>query len=213
MIKLTNAALSCIAFLLLSGCQTASSSDGRVENGRYHDPHGLFSIQIPPVLRGSPTVRDQMTPAGGTVTFMDEHGRLVRVDRWTGSGPEWKAIIHSTDWKMPLDRARLFLDAVMRPVFPRVALVHQEYTAWGGKHANYYVYEIEDGSNVVDVQTRKRLDALRASISFIRGSSVFTVSMQHTFGIDGLNDEDRTVIAGRLKGTLEKIANTMRFAE
>ena len=199
--------------LLLAGCAGLSPFNGRIEDGRYYDPEDRFSIQVPRLAFGVAT-RGQLYAAGGSIGFSDDSGALIRVDLVTGIDQETRALINDPDWKIPLDSRRDSFAALFQQLFPSVSLVHQEYTSWNAKHADYFVFEIEKGSTLVNVRTKERLDALRASLSFVHGDSLYVISIQHTLHRStSQDDENRAAVIESLRDSLEEVANTIQFLQ
>jgi len=191
--------------------------NARIDKGVLHDPHGRFSIKVPQLVQPGAVIRGRLDKQGGTVQFSDDFGKLIRIDVSTAIDPTSLAMLRTPDWRDALSLNRSFMHELNRAAVPQAKLIHQEYLDLNGTNLDFYVLTMPEGSTLADAKTRKRHDALRASVSLIQGDSFFTITTQHILpeGTDILGmwrqDENQTEIIARMKKTLLETLETVTF--
>ena len=204
---------SCMRFDPLRGMigsyRNYTEINGKIKDGRYYEPYGRFSVKVPQLLEPGAVTQGRFEKAGGTIEFTDDFGTLMRIDLVTALNADEKDFINNPDWKVPLQNNRDFLQRLYNQVSPST-LVHQEYVIWKNQNADFFVFEMKEGGTLAEAYTKKRGDALRASLSFIHNESCFTISTQHILGM-WRKDEDRTKIIKDMYKSLVETADTIEF--
>jgi hypothetical protein len=188
--------------------------DGKIENGVYHDPYGRFTIKVPDLVEPGARINGRSDPHAATLQFLDDLGTLIRVDVFTAVDPDEKEMMKSPDVRTLLEVNRMSIGQLYRQVCPQAELVHQEYIADGGTVLDYYAFKMPGGATLAEVPSGKRHDALRVSVSFAEGDSLFTVTSQYVLGMWGPQDgkaEDLAKICAKMKPELLAIRQTMSF--
>lgn len=184
--------------------------NGKIENGIYYDPIRRFQMEVPYLVQPGATIRGQLDQSGGSIQFSDDMGKLIRVDVVTANSPDALSILNNPDWNSVLSLNREYMLGLYQSVSPQTTLIHQEFIKQQGRGLDYYVCKLPQGSTLADVQTKKRHDALRASISFREGNSIFVVTKQHILGLWRKN-EDEDELVKKMKDDLLKILPTISF--
>ncbi|MBN2684378.1 MAG: hypothetical protein JXR40_03795 [Pontiellaceae bacterium] len=186
--------------------------DGKIEDGIYYDPIGRFHMNVPTLVEPGAVISGQMNEMGGAVQFADDLGRLIRVDVISATTPNSLAMITNKDWQAVLGLNRESMLDLYQTVSPQASLICQEYIQVDERNVDYYVCKLPEGSTLADVETDKRYDALRASMAFREGTSVYVLTTQHVIGL-WRDNEDETELAERMKEELMEILPTMSFSE
>ena len=206
---------SILLLIFLSGCMQGSyrnytDINGTIENGRFHDPLGRFTIEVPYLVQPGAVIRGRFEEEGGTIEFSDDLGKLIRLDVSTATDPTSEAMLHNPDWKAVFSQNRAFMQGLYRTVSPKAKIIHQEYMLSDSKHIDFFVFSMPEGSTLADAKSRKRHDAIRASISLLENDSLFTLTTQQIPGIWRQNENENEMIS-RMKDTLLETLKTMSF--
>lgn len=186
---------------LLSGCasfdplastigsyKNYTEVNGKIEDGRFYDPLDRFSMAVPPyLLEPGRRISGNFNKEGGTVTFLDDVGRLIRLDM--SSLEEYK-------------KAKFTLPEIYESTVTNIENSYKNITettylyglTTDVKELNssiaFYSFELKNGSSVTT--NGKRSNAIRMSLLFVHGDYIYILTKQKVLNatIDGYNETD-----------------------
>lgn len=186
---------------LLSGCasfdplastigsyKNYTEVNGKIEDGRFYDPLDRFSMAVPPyLLEPGRRILGNFNKEGGTVTFLDDVGRLIRLDM--SSLEEYK-------------KAKFTLPEIYESTVTNIENSYKNITettylyglTTDVKELNssiaFYSFELKNGSSVTT--NGKRSNAIRMSLIFVHGDYIYVLTKQKVLNatIDGYNETD-----------------------
>lgn len=186
---------------LLSGCasfdplastigsyKNYTEVNGKIEDGRFYDPLDRFSMAVPPyLLEPGRRISGNFNKEGGTVTFLDDVGRLIRLDM--SSLEEYK-------------KAKFTLPEIYESTVTNIENSYKNITettylyglTTDVKELNssiaFYSFELKNGSSVTT--NGKRSNAIRMSLIFVHGDYIYVLTKQKVLNatIDGYNETD-----------------------
>lgn len=164
-----------IPLLFVSGCATTK---GRISGGNYHAPLSNFVMPLPKGV--GLRIQDNYDKDGGMVSFHDDFGnnqgvtylRLpanadsVHADP-TKRDAAYRGFVH--DYAMP---------SLFRPVSSQSKVVAEEFLGAGPERAYFAVVVIPEGSTLMDLKTKKRLDSFRGVLVFDEKGFMYMLSSE-----------------------------------
>ena len=134
---MANLAIQSLTLLILAAGSTGSDVpaesavsgmdiriNGKIVEGRYYEPLGRFSIEIPPLVKPGAVIRGGFDERGGTIGFTDDIGTFIRVDVMTALDAKGRSVMNDPDWRVPLDKNREYFGKLAPP---RVMNVLKQY--------------------------------------------------------------------------------------
>lgn len=190
---------------LLAGCinpgmsyRNFISTEGIIENGRYHAPNSAFTFAVPQLIQPGARIADNVdsTGKGGDVYFQDDMGT-------------WVNIVYI---RLPQDRidtkterdelSKKFLSGTESEV------LHQE-TLQSDKL--FAVLKFPEGSNLADMETGRNLDLIEGVLVFFQNEHIFRLSSQSSRAILSPEELSLTDHIDYLRPEILNLYSTLEF--
>lgn len=178
---------------------------GKIKKERYYSPNNVFSIGMPNLIKPGVVVTDTFKKdfgtgvddkEVGTVTFVDDFGKFLRVD--TFRIPNEIAKNNAND-NLLLSGIRRYMMDVYESDVPGSKMVHQEYINRDGKIFDYFAVMMKNGS-ILTINGSRR-DELRGTLVFIDGNYIYLISTQNSHVLENQKSDQKEAIS-KLKTNL-----------
>ena len=211
--ELTCRAVRAVVALLRrwAGCVT---THGRVANGNYVAPLNNFSMALPRPALGSLQIRDESDPEGGAVSFLDDVGNNQGVTY--ALLPDKAAEAH----RDPTKRDAIYrsfvhdyaLPSLFIPISSRSRIVREEFLDGDQGRSYFAVVVIPEASSLVDAQSGKRSDSVRALLVFDAKRFIYMIHADmvtafSTINVDSLTDKE----IGAARDRVQSLRASMRI--
>ena len=154
--------------------------NGKITDGRYVEPHGRFTVQVPPLLMPGAIIKGRFGAQGGSITFLDDLGSLTRIDMVALGRTAPESTGQDSEQRNVLDNNREYWGGVCRTATARTELIKQVYLSSETTESDFFVFKLPQGGTLAELTPRNKrpipADALRGFLSFIRGGCLFTIS-------------------------------------
>ena len=146
---------------------------GEINNEIYTFPNNIFQFKVPSLVKPGAKIKDYKDKDyRGGISFSDDIGTLIRVEFIN------KNVIKGNNNKEILEKSSTFLyNTMYKPTGMNVKLLHNDFI--GDKL--YAIFDFPNGSSIAN--NNKRLNAVRASVFFIKDNNLFIITRQSTEGI------------------------------
>lgn len=196
--------------LSVAGCE---SLKGNIAAGRYTEPEGRFSFQMPQFRMGGGQLREgyNETLDRGLVEISDNFGMTAV---YFTHGPSSGLPTLSGDRKADLEVS--ITNYAMANVFvPRTGqaqVLQKEFVTLGGEQVLFAMVNIRRGSGARNMLTNEVFDAKVGALLFIRGEHVFVLSIQNNIRDSGYkSDVELMSMAKDYKKSLRNFYDSFRF--
>ena len=147
---------------------------GKIEQGRYYDPKGFFSINIPD-MPSSPHFEEILGDEDvAGVVMLDEMGHLLRVE--VLNLPDDIYVFFAQNFKDPHEELKYLFEQIALPSlddFCKNKLICEEVFDLETIGPAYCVaLEVYEGSSLICLDTQKRLDTVRSYLVTFSGSQI-----------------------------------------
>jgi len=209
----------CDSFLRsqLGSYRNYTDINGTIVDNRYFDPENRFSIKIPYLLKPGARIAGRFDKFGGSISFSDDMGKLIRVDVSTVidiDNEEAKYLLKTENWKKLLNNGRHNLYIHYKTSVPTTKIIHQEYLTQNKMKCDFYIFQMNEGSSIGNAENKKRLDALRIFLSVRHNNSLIIISTQKTdmFPFGSMKKVTKEVLIEYKKEMLE-LFKTIEFLD
>lgn len=159
---------------------------GKVINGHYRHPYGLYSIKLPEMLLGARIDEKLISPKStkSAVVFLDDFGNLVRVEVSAHTKEEMKMFDFLFAENFEEHSRGLFEHSVLAPIsreFKGTRIIEDKTVDIDGIGKTYFaLVQIPNGSNMRNSNTGKREDSTRAYMMSTSGTHLVFLSTQES---------------------------------
>ena len=180
--------------------------NGTIIDGCYDPPHGKFSVKVPELLSPGSEIVDQVDDLGGTVSFRDGGGTLVRIDYFHLSVDEQKEL-QDIGLRRFITKAQDHSVYVYTRSVSGSRMIHQEFLTLDGRECDLFVMDLPKGATLAALQIKKPLDAQRANLIFLVSNSLYMLSTQRV----EVDQPEQDAAIKEMKKEIISIYNTMSF--
>ena len=149
-----------------------ATTEGKVPGESYYAPLGNFVL---PLDRGNIRIQDKNDAQGGTVSVLDDMGNNQGIT-YAGLPATAEAVLNDPAKRDSAYRGFVHdyaLPSYFRPVSAQSRVVHEEFLGSGLDRAFFAVAVIPEASSMVDGNTGKRRDSVRALLVFEKNKFMY----------------------------------------